>query len=115
MKKLPFYILLLILHVSGEKAVQGMNFTQIAAASVNPQGILLTTQLFYRFPLSNKNGILWESTKLDAGINNDLSPAFENPGLFVRCEPVAFFEHLSYDYKDPFIALQLQYSYGFRK
>lgn len=96
MKKLPvfiyFYILLLIFRVSGEKAVQGINFTQTVAASVNPQGLLLTTQLFYRFPLTSKTGILWESTKFDAGIDNDLSPAFENPGLFVRCEPVAFFE-----------------------
>lgn len=96
MKKLSvflhFYIFILSFQVLGEKAEKGFNLTQIVGASINPQGILLTTQLFYRVPLTSKTGILWESTKFDAGINNDFSPAFENPGLFVRCEPVAFFE-----------------------
>ena len=87
-----FYLLLLILHTSAEESIQGFNFTQSVAASVNPPGFLLTTHFFYRLPLAKKAGILWESTKFDAGICNDLSPAFENPGLFIRCEPVAFFE-----------------------
>lgn len=75
-----------------DQVEKGFNFSQNIAASVNPSGLLLSSQLFFRLPLVNKKGILWESTKIDAGIDNDLSPAFENPGVFIRCEPIAFFD-----------------------
>ena len=53
---------------------------------------MITTHLFYRVPLIKKDGILWESSKIDLGFHNDLSPAFENPGLFIQIEPIAIFD-----------------------
>lgn len=82
----------IIVYSFADQAEKGFNFSQNFAASVNPAGLLLSSQLFFRLPIVKKPGILWESTKIDAGIVNDFSPAFENPGIFIRCEPIAFFD-----------------------
>lgn len=86
---------LLFVSITGsfaEKAVKGLSFSQGIAACLSPSGLLFTTKFYYTVPLIQKEGILWESTKLDVGFNNEFAPAFEAPGLFIRLEPIAFFE-----------------------
>jgi hypothetical protein len=40
----------------------------------------------------NKEGILWESTKIDFGLQNNLSPAYDMIGVFVDIAPIAIFD-----------------------
>jgi hypothetical protein len=86
------FYLLLITAVQAEKAVSGLNFCQVIGGSWNYPGLLFTSRIFYRIPASEKNSILWESSKLDIGFCNELAPAFENPGLFFQYEPIGFFD-----------------------
>lgn len=78
--------------LSAEAAVQGLYVDQSLQAAYNPVGLQLGTKLFYRLPLIQKEGILWESTKIDAGIKNNLSPAFDFVGPFIDIEPIAVFD-----------------------
>jgi len=94
-----------------EPAKQGLFLDQNFQAAYNPLGMQLGTKLFYRVPLSKEGGILWESTKVDLGIENSLSPAFDFVGAFVDIEPIAVFD----------LALRAQFAgyydalgYGFR-
>jgi hypothetical protein len=75
-----------------EKAVQGLYLDQNVQASINPLGLQLGTKLYYRAPLVEKEGILWESTKVDIGLKNDISPAFDFIGAFIDIEPIAVFD-----------------------
>ena len=73
-------------------ARRGFYLDQSIQAAYNPLGAQLVTKLFYRLPLSDRGGILWESTKLDLGLENSLSPAFDFLGLYLDLEPIAFFD-----------------------
>lgn len=73
-----------------EKAKQGLFFSQSIGASYDPLGLLLDSRLLYRVPLVNKPGILWESTKLDAGIQNEWTPADNVASGRIELEPAAF-------------------------
>jgi hypothetical protein len=75
-----------------DPAVKGWYADQSFQASYNALGAQLGTKLFYRIPLVKKEGILWESTKVDVGIMNDLSPAYDFPGAFIDIEPIAVFD-----------------------
>jgi hypothetical protein len=77
---------------SAEKAEGGLYLDQNVQAAVNPLGLQLGTELYYRVPLVKKEGILWESTKIDAGLKNNLSPAFDLVGAFIDIEPIAVFD-----------------------
>jgi len=93
-----------------EKAARGAYFNQSVGFSLNPLGLLFTSHILYRVPLSDKPGILWESTKLDLGFCNELAPAFESPGLFIQYEPVAIFDIAVYcNYLSVFDALGFGY------
>jgi hypothetical protein len=92
-------------------ATRGLFLDQNLQAGYNPVGAALGTKLFYRMPLIKKPGKLWESTKVDVGIENSLSPAFDFVGAFVDIEPIAVFD----------LALHAQFAsyydalgYGFR-
>lgn len=74
-----------------EKAQTGIYLDQNVQASYNPLGVQLVTKLFYRLPLMDRDGILWESTRIDAGILNNLSPAYDMAGVFLTIEPIAVF------------------------
>jgi hypothetical protein len=89
-----FLIMLTCMHysVSAERQSRGVYLSQSAGASLNQLGLLFTTDIYYHLPLLTKDGILWESTRLNLGINNEFAPAFEAPGVFLRIEPIAFFE-----------------------
>lgn len=75
-----------------EPAKEGFYLAQNIQASYNPLGLQLATKLFYRLPVLNSEGMLWESNKLDLGVQNNLSPGYEFFGLFVEFEPIAFFK-----------------------
>jgi hypothetical protein len=75
-----------------EPATQGVFLDQNLQAGYNPIGVESGTKLFYRVPLGKRGGILWESTKVDVGIENSLSPAFDFVGAFVDIEPIAVFD-----------------------
>ncbi|HUI94041.1 MAG TPA: hypothetical protein VLX68_17515 [Chitinivibrionales bacterium] len=60
--------------------------------SLNPLGVLLDSRAQYRLPLSKSKNIFWKSTKLDAGLANEWTPADDFLGLRVTLEPIAFFD-----------------------
>jgi hypothetical protein len=71
---------------------KGLVFDQSLQAAWGPLGAQTVTKLFYRQPLSDKGGALWESTKIDLGIKNSLSPAYDMAGVFVDILPPAIFD-----------------------
>jgi hypothetical protein len=95
MKK-PILVLVLLgivaAGLSAEKAQKGFFLEQSIQASYNPLGLQFLTQAYYRIPLVNKDGMLWESTKIDIGLQNNLSPAYDMIGAYVDIEPIAIFD-----------------------
>ncbi|MGO8693800.1 MAG: hypothetical protein ACLQMF_09040 [Rectinemataceae bacterium] len=75
-----------------DPAARGFYVDQNVEAAINPLGVQLGTKLFYRMPLVPKKGLLWESTKIDLGLVNDLSPAYDFIGGFVDIRPIAVFD-----------------------
>jgi hypothetical protein len=78
--------------VSAEKAQKGFFLEQSIQASYNPLGLQFLTQAYYRIPLVNKEGMLWESTKIDLGLQSNLSPAYYMIGAYIDIEPIAVFD-----------------------
>ncbi len=74
-----------------EKATEGLVLDQNVQGSYNPLGLQLVTKLYYSVPLIRLPGILWESTRIDFGIQNNLSPGFDLAGVFINIEPIALF------------------------
>jgi hypothetical protein len=46
----------------------------------------------YRVPLWNKQGILWENSKIEIAVINDVTPADEYLGAGLSIEPIGFFD-----------------------
>jgi hypothetical protein len=78
--------------VFAESVVRGFYLDQNVQAAYNPLGVQLGTKLFYRMPLIDRPGILWDSTKIDLGLTNSLSPAYDFIGGFVDIRPIAIFD-----------------------
>jgi hypothetical protein len=70
----------------------GLFFSQSIGVGYNPGGIGLDSRLFYRLPVVRKPGLLWESTNIEAGIQNELSPADNVASARFSVEPIAFFD-----------------------
>ncbi len=88
-------VCLFVLFLSGfsqEAAVSGWYVEQSLAGEYKPLGLLLDTKMYYEFPLINSEDMLFKSSKVDAGVINRLSPAFEAAGLTGFIEPIAFFD-----------------------
>ena len=95
MKKLVLALTLLGMVAAGlsaEKAEKGFFLEQSIQASYNPLGLQFLTQAYYRLPLVNREGILWESTRIDLGLQNNLSPAYDMIGAYIDIEPIAIFD-----------------------
>ena len=76
-----------------EQTGGGWSFSQSAAGQVNPLGLTLDTRVFYTWPLyPEKRGLLWDTCRVEAGLANSLTPAFDTVSVFVRVEPIAFFD-----------------------
>jgi hypothetical protein len=84
-------VLMLTTVTLAEKAQRGIYNYNSFGAGYNPLGVLLDNRLYMRLPLSTKPGVLWESTKLDIGLQSSWTPADEIVGLRVTLEPIAFF------------------------
>jgi hypothetical protein len=76
---------------AAEKAERGIYSYNSFGSSLYPLGVLLDNRLVVRLPLSARPGMLWESTKLDAGLQSSWTPADEIFGVRICLEPVAFF------------------------
>ena len=74
-----------------EKAQYGIYNYNSLGGGYNPLGVLLDNRLYMRLPLSSKPGVLWESTKLDIGLQSSWTPADEMIGLRITLEPIAIF------------------------
>jgi hypothetical protein len=98
--------------VSAEKAVAGWYFDQNVQGAYNPLGVQLVSKFYYRMPLMEKEGVLWESTKIDIGLSNSLSPAYDILGVFIDIEPIAVFD-LAFSAKA--IGYLNAFGFGFRE
>lgn len=84
-------ICLLLTTSQAQKAERGIYNYNSFGAGYNPLGVLLDNRLYMRLPLSSKPGVLWESTKLDIGLQSSWTPADEMIGFLVTIEPIALF------------------------
>jgi hypothetical protein len=88
--------LLLLAAIAGgafaQKTQQGFYLDQSVQASYNPLGLQFVTRAYYRLPLVQKEGVLWESTKIDVGLQNNLSPAYDMVGGYIDIAPIAIFD-----------------------
>ena len=75
-----------------DPVVKGLYFSQRMAGCWNPPAFLLDSRLFYRVPLSEKEGGLWERTRIEAGVRNMWSPTDDLVLACLTVEPIGFFE-----------------------
>ncbi len=92
LKRIFLFLLIIIHTIHSQPIEKGAYFTQTLGLSYNPLGLLLKSGLKYRLPLVKKEGILWESTKIEMGIQNELSPTDDLLALRLCFVPIAFFE-----------------------
>jgi hypothetical protein len=90
MKSLPCILVCAIATIASTD--RGFIVSQSIGVSHNPLGALLDTKLFYRMPLIKKEGILWESTKIETGIQNEWTPADNRISAWAAIEPIALFD-----------------------
>jgi hypothetical protein len=88
----PAIVCALALSLHAEKTIRGFSFEQAVGASYDPVGLLLDTKLTYRTPFIDKQGPLWESTKLELGVQNEWTPADNLLSIRAAFEPVGFFD-----------------------
>lgn len=77
--------------LSAEPAAAGWRLTQSVQGG-HPGGAEAQTSVYYRRPLRLIPGILGDSARIDVGVQNSFSPAFDFVGPFVDIKPVAFFD-----------------------
>lgn len=92
LKKVLFLLLVTVSSVFAAKAENGFYFTQGLGASWNALGVALDTTFLYRIPLSTSSDILWQSTKIDIGVRNSLTPADDRLMVYMNIEPIALFD-----------------------
>lgn len=68
-------------------------WSQSVSGSVNPLGLDLTSRVSFQSPLyEGKKGILWDSTLWEVGMENSLTPAYNNLSFLFHIVPIAFFD-----------------------
>lgn len=75
-----------------EKAQKGFSAEQAGGASYDPLGLILDTKVFYKIPFVKKNGPLWETTRLELGVQNEWTPADNLLSVRATFEPIGFFD-----------------------
>lgn len=88
---LAFAVPFAVTFAHAEKTQPGFFFSQAIGGSYNPLGLILDTKLLWRAALVPKDGLLWESTKVEAGIQNEWTPADNILSARLDIEPIAFF------------------------
>lgn len=67
--------------------------THTAAVQLNPLGASVLSQLRLSVPLwKERSGVLWDGTRVEAGLINQLTPAFDQLGVRLFVEPIAVFD-----------------------
>lgn len=94
MKRLVTSLLLLalVIPLHAQLAEPGLYTDHAVGGGINPTALAVTSRLWYRIPLLEQRGVLWDPAKLDLGVRNQLSPAFEEIGAYLYWEPVALFD-----------------------
>jgi len=93
--RIALLMLLLVLFLgslTAQPAKAGLYTDHAIGGGMNPTALALTSRLWYRIPLQEQRGVLWDPAKLDLGVRNQLSPAFEEFGAYLYWEPVALFD-----------------------
>ncbi len=91
-QNISLFLLFFFIAVNSQTAEKGLCFKQSIGAAYNPIGAIVSSGLHYRIPLVKKEGILWESTKLEIGITNEWTPTDEYLRIGITFVPIAFFE-----------------------
>lgn len=86
------FLFLALFPLSAQLARRGLYTDHALGGGMNPTALALTSRLWYRIPLQEQRGILWDPAKLDLGVRNQLSPAFEEFGAYLYWEPLALFD-----------------------
>lgn len=86
------FLFLAMSPVSAQLARRGLYTDHAAGGGINPTALALTSRIWYRIPLQEQRGLLWDPAKLDLGLRNQLSPAFEEIGAYLYWEPLALFD-----------------------
>jgi len=81
-----------LLPLSAQLARRGLYTDHSLGGGMPPTALAATSRLWYRIPLQEQRGILWDPAKLDLGLRNQLSPAFEEFGAYLYWEPLALFD-----------------------
>ena len=92
MKRMLIILMLLgagLVPVMGQPTEPGLYLDQSLQGEINPLGAKLESRLYYRLPLIKSDKLLWESTKIDLGIQNDLTPAYDFAGVYIDIAPIA--------------------------
>lgn len=78
--------------VMSQPVEPGFYLNQSLQGEINPLGAQLVSKLYYRLPLIKSKKLIWESTKIDLGIQNNLTPAYDFAGVYVDIAPIAVFD-----------------------
>jgi hypothetical protein len=70
----------------------GWYLEQSLSGELNPLGLLLDTKLCYEFPLIRSEDLLFKTSRIDVGVIDRFSPAFNAIGFAGYIEPIAFFD-----------------------
>ncbi|MFO7848806.1 MAG: hypothetical protein R6V67_02490 [Spirochaetia bacterium] len=97
-----FICLLVLFPLAGEEGMQeeestgperGFSFRSTLAAKFNPLGASFVQKLYYTEPLYGElTGVLWDSARMELGITNNFTPAFDDISIELFVEPIAFFD-----------------------
>ncbi len=82
-------------------ARSGWRLDSAFGARYNYDGMYLTSNVYYSFPLSNDPGMLWKSTGINIGLQEYITPAFQRASVYFKITPIAFFDiaaYAGYDY-----------------
>lgn len=91
-------LFILVLHLSAPAGVYSqVVLNQTLGASVHPLGVSLGTRAFYRMPLYTRRfgeqpPLLLQNTRIEAGVSNQLTPAFNDVALDLYFEPLAILD-----------------------
>ncbi|MFP4331115.1 MAG: hypothetical protein ACLFP6_10395 [Spirochaetaceae bacterium] len=94
MKRLATLLILFstVVPLQGQLALPGLYTDHAVGGGISPTALAATSRLWYRIPLAEQRGALWDPAKIDLGVRNQLSPAFEEIGAYFYWEPVAVFD-----------------------
>jgi hypothetical protein len=91
---LLFFVFAMLTPLAAQsEAERGVTLSTSLGGRLKPDGVSLSTKLYYTEPLyGDLDGVLWNSARLEMGLVNHLSPAYDDIALDLFFEPVAVFD-----------------------